>query len=438
MTPRVLLAATLEWPNAARLAIAFRHAGFAVDAVAPAGHLVHAIAAPDRTYLYRVHRPVGSLRGAIEISLPNLIVPCDDRAVRRLHQLHAEVSRSERPGDAASISALIELSLGAPTSFAILRRRDSLGSLGALDEVRVPRTDSIRTIYELRRWVAAHGLPAMLKLDGTSGGEDVIPVRDPAALGRAFLGMRLRRARLNRLWRARWNRDVHLLFDYLIDGAPGISVQAHVSGRPANCAVACWRGEILAATAVETVRLQSTLGASTVVRVVEGAQMKAVARAVVRHLGLSGMCGFDFMLDDASGAAHLIEINPRATQVNHLRLGTGHDLPAALRLALEGLPQPVPAPVAEVDIALFPQEWLRDRKSPHLLATGYDDVPYEEPELLRRYEYPAALSSSTLGAVVETGMARLHVSFDAADPRAARQPCGSGERTSGNQACRSP
>lgn len=98
--------------------------------------------------------------------------------------------------------------------------------------------------------------------------------------------------------------------------------------------------------------------------------MKAAARAIVRHLGLSGMCGFDFMLDDASGDAHLIEINPRATQVNHLRLGAGHDLPTALRLALEGLSQPVPAPVAEVDIALFPQEWSRDRSSPHLLATA--------------------------------------------------------------------
>jgi ATP-grasp domain len=288
----------------------------------------------------------------------------------------------------------------------------------ALDNVRAPRTDSIRKISEFRRWVAEHGLPAMLKLDGTSGGEAVIPVSNPVTLGRAFLGMQLRRAGLSRLRLARRNRDVHLLFDYLSDGAPGISVQAHVPGRPANCAVACWCGDVLAATAVETVRLKTPLGASSVVRVVEGAQMKAAARAVVLELGLSGMCGFDFMLDDASGAAHLIEINPRATQVNHLRLGAGHDLPAALRLALEGLPQPVPAPVAEVDIALFPQEWSRDRNSPHLLGTGYDDVPYEEPELLRRYGYAARLSSPVLEASVETGMARLLRFVRRGNPRA--------------------
>jgi glutathione synthase/RimK-type ligase-like ATP-grasp enzyme len=421
VTPLVLLAATLEWPNAARLAIAFRDAGFAVDVVAPAGHLVHAMTAPRRTFLYRAHRAAVSLRRAIEMSQPDLIVPCDDRAVRRLHQLHAQASRSERPRDSASIPALIERSLGPPASFPIVRKRDSLAALAALEDVRAPPTDSIRTVFELRRWVAEHGLPAMLKLDGTSGGEAVVPVYDSAKLGRAFLGMRLRRAGLSRLKHARQNKDVHLPFDYLSDGAPGISVQAYVWGRPANCAVACWRGDTLAATAVETVRLQTTFGASSVVRVVEGAQMKAAARAIVRHLGLSGMCGFDFMLDDVSGAAHLIEVNPRATQVNHLRLGAGNDLPTALRLALEGLPQPVAAPVAEMDIALFPQEWSRDRNSAHLLATGYDDVPYEEPELLRRYGYPAPLSSSsTLEASIETGMARLLRFVRLGDPRARR------------------
>jgi hypothetical protein len=407
MTPRVLLAATLEWPNAARLAIAFRDAGFVVYAVAPVGHLVHAMGAPQGTFPYRAHRPVDSLRQSIEISRPDLIVPCDDRAVRRLHQLHTNASRAASPRDSAWIVALIERSLGTPASFPILRRRDSLAALAALQDVQAPRIDSIQTVSDFRRWIAEHGLPAMLKLDGTSGGEDIVPVYDPAKLGRAFLVMQLRCAGLGRLKRARRNRDVHLPFDYLNDGAPSISVQAHVRGRPANCAVACWRGDVLAATAVEAVCLQTTLGASSVVRVVEGSQMKAAARAIVRHLGISGMCGFDFMLDDTSGAAHLIEINPRATQVNHLRLGAGHDLPAALRLALEGLPQPVPAPVAEVDIALFPQEWSRDRNSPYLLGTGYDDVPYEEPELLRRYGYPAQLSSPILETGVETGMARL-------------------------------
>src|SRR3984957_11309506 len=366
--------------------------------------------ASSRRFAATVHRNIaaGSHR--------SLRRPCCETSAPAPHQCLASREPARFRLDRGA--SLIERSLGTPASFPILRRRDSLAALAALQDVQAPRIDSIQTVSDFRRWIAEHGLPAMLKLDGTSGGEDIVPVYDPAKLGRAFLVMQLRCAGLGRLKRARRNRDVHLPFDYLNDGAPSISVQAHVRGRPANCAVACWRGDVLAATAVEAVCLQTTLGASSVVRVVEGSQMKAAARAIVRHLGISGMCGFDFMLDDTSGAAHLIEINPRATQVNHLRLGAGHDLPAALRLALEGLPQPVPAPGAEVDIALFPQEWSRDRNSPHLLGTGYDDVPYEEPELLRRYGYAARLSSPVLEASVETGMARLLRFVRRGNPRA--------------------
>ena len=168
--------------------------------------------APQGTFPYRAHRPVDSLRQSIEISRPDLIVPCDDRAVRRLHQLHTNASRAASPRDSAWIVALIERSLGTPASFPILRRRDSLAALAALQDVQAPRIDSIQTVSDFRRWIAEHGLPAMLKLDGTSGGEDIVPVYDPAKLGRAFLVMQLRCAGLGRLKRARRNRDVHLPF----------------------------------------------------------------------------------------------------------------------------------------------------------------------------------------------------------------------------------
>ncbi|MFZ0940193.1 MAG: hypothetical protein WAN63_12230, partial [Candidatus Sulfotelmatobacter sp.] len=84
-----------------------------------------------------------------------------------------------------------------------------------------------------------------------------------------------------------------------------------------------------------------------------------------------------------SGNAHLIEINPRATQVGHLRLGPGRDLPAALSSVLSGDPLRAAPEVTEKDtIALFPQEWLRDPAST-FLTSAYHDVPWEEPELLR-------------------------------------------------------
>ena len=59
--------------------------------------------------------------------------------------------------------------------------------------------------------------------------------------------------------------------------------------------------------------------------------MIAAARSVARHFELSGFYGFDFVLDEISGEPKLIEINPRATQINHFACGAGHDLPGALR-----------------------------------------------------------------------------------------------------------
>ena len=108
-----------------------------------------------------------------------------------------------------------------------------------------------------------------------------------------------------------------------------------------------------------------------------------MSRRIVRRLGLSGFFGFDFMLETGTGNAYLIEVNPRSTQVGHLSLGAGHDLPAALYAALSGKTvQPSPKITENDTIALFPQEWIRDPESA-FLQSAYHDVPWEEPELIR-------------------------------------------------------
>jgi len=89
------------------------------------------------------------------------------------------------------------------------------------------------------------------------------------------------------------------------------------------------------------------------------------------------------MLEADTGNAYLIEINPRSTQVGHLTLGHGRDLPAALYAAVsEQAVQPAPKLTEKDTIALFPHEWLRDPGSV-FLQSGYHDVPWGEPELVR-------------------------------------------------------
>ena len=118
--------------------------------------------------------------------------------------------------------------------------------------------------------------------------------------------------------------------------------------------------------------------------------MVAAARSIANHLQLSGFYGFDFILEEKTGRAYLIEINPRATQINHFPGQNNRDLAATLFEAICGRAGGCTAqrwPTEEV--ALFPQEWQRDPKSPWL-STAFHDVPHEEPELLRYFGYRAA------------------------------------------------
>jgi hypothetical protein len=81
----------------------------------------------------------------------------------------------------------------------------------------------------------------------------------------------------------------------------------------------------------------------------------------------------------------LIEINPRCTQLGHLRLANQGDLVGALSSKLWN--QPIPAATARQDylsgetIAFFPQAIQWNPRSPYLRC-GKHDVPWEEPALV--------------------------------------------------------
>ena len=122
-------------------------------------------------------------------------------------------------------------------------------------------------------------------------------------------------------------------------------------------------------------------GHAAVLRLIEHPEMSFAAEKMVRRLNLSGFYGFDFMLEAQTENAYLIEINPRTTQVGHLALGPGRDLPAALYAALSGESSRDAKGHRKDTIALFPQEWMRDPAS-EFLQSAYHDVPWEEPELV--------------------------------------------------------
>jgi hypothetical protein len=134
---------------------------------------------------------------------------------------------------------------------------------------------------------------------------------------------------------------------------------------------------------MQVVAIGYELGPSTVLRRIQNATMDRTAEILASRLNLSGFYGLDFILEEQTGIAWLLEMNSRATQIPHLALGPGHDLPAAAFAAVTGLAvRPRPAVTNEETIALFPQEWNRDPASP-LIRSAYHDVPWESPTLVR-------------------------------------------------------
>jgi hypothetical protein len=371
--PYVLVAAAILWPNAVRLCRAFREVGFAVGAIALPQHPVHRSKAPDRTFQYRPKAPLDSLREAIAERRPDIIVPCDDRIVSHLCALRALGEDNT--------STLIETSLGLGGASGVLAKRATLGEMSRLPDVVVPRTDSIVSVSDLRIWVRRFGLPAVLKLDGSWGG-NIVVVRRESEIREAFWRMRFRQSILRSLKHYLTRRDVEALSHL----RSAISVQSFVPGKQANATVACWRGEVLAQVAVEVVQLANPFGAASVVHVVDGEAMAATARSICSHYMLSGLQGFDFIIDERSGATKLIEINPRATQISHFNLGPGRDLAAALFEALSGRSAAWRPPIQSADISLFPGEWRRNSQSRYLTST-FHDAPYDDVDLALYYGF---------------------------------------------------
>jgi hypothetical protein len=378
LKPTVLLATTSRWFPTARLAIALAKAGATVEAVCPPGHPIAQTTAVTRTYSYRGLSPLKSFAAAIAATRPDLIVSGDDLATWHLHCLYKQAGVAT-----PELRALIERSLGAPESFEIVDARAKFMEAARAEGIRVPDTAVIEDREGLTRWTARFGFPFVLKADGTSGGDGIRVVSSLEEAVRAFRDLGAPPLFARAAKRAFFDRDTRLVWPTLRRERSVVNAQAFVMGTEATSAVACSSGAILASLHFKVLQKSHSSGHATVLQRIEHPEMSATAETMVRRLRLSGLQGFDFMLEETSGHAYLIEINPRATQVGHLSFGPGHDLASALLSAVTGKELVASPCVTENDtIALFPQEWLRDPSS-DFLRSGYHDVPQNEPQLLR-------------------------------------------------------
>jgi hypothetical protein len=130
---------------------------------------------------------------------------------------------------------------------------------------------------------------------------------------------------------------------------------------------------VIAGRTFEAIETMPGNGHATVVRTRHIPVVDRAAEQAAAMLGLSGLAGFDFIYDEASGKAYLLEMNPRATSGCYAAPKATPPLARTLADFLIHADGPDKAPfsaepviVPEALIVLFPHEIERDPRSAYL------------------------------------------------------------------------
>lgn len=377
--PKLLLISVLPYFLCPQLVREFQRVGFHVEVTAARQHPVHSLKCPPVIHDLGVMSGVSvgpwgaraNIRRSIIRSRPDLVIPCDDLAGRLLRQIGGTAS--------GRLKDVIERSLGPVSSYPILDSRSEQVALARRSGVRTPSSLVVRNVAALAGALDTIGLPAFLKRDGTWAGEGVAEIERPDDLEATW-------ARVSRAHSlpTTLRRVSHTGWRYALTNArlhrPSIQLQAAVSGQPANCAVLCKDGEILASVSAVALETTSATGPASVVRVVAHEEIADSAARLVRSLGGNGFFGMDFILSD-SGEVFFLEINARPTPIALLPVAASPDLMARLFEMVTGTSAAPRDAITRDLIALFPQELSRDANSPYF-ARAHHYIPADETELI--------------------------------------------------------
>ena len=373
MTQSILLVSTAtRWLGTARMPRVLARAGFDVALLAPSDSL-----ATKSRYVSRIGvlpatatpmEWVLSLIRMIEKVAPRMLVPCDEMAVRLLFML----ALKPPPGLDAMLQArlvrLITDSMGDPRFYAASIDKTILPAAAAALGVRVPPYAVATGVEDALAQADGLGFPVVLKRRfGFAGhGVAIVSTRDELAEAARRL----------------------LLPDQLDIGeqrSPALLVQAFIAGPYHSQALIALRGMPLESFAWErAVATTPVKGQTAVLQFIRSPETREISETLCRGFGIAGFFNVQFVIDERSGAAQLLEINRRIVTHMHLGERVGRDLGAALVRALEGDPA-VAAQATDEHvgdrIVVFPREWLRDPESSYLTELPAD-VPWDEPELL--------------------------------------------------------
>lgn len=370
--PAVLLVTfSADYPAPARMPRELHRAGLEVVMLAPRGALCTKTRFVDKlNYMpeeHSVREWIEALADLARATGARLLLPGDDVAVQALMQIAFESLPLLRPGVQAELTALIRRSLGDPTGYFDSINKGRLAQRARALGLPVPPGESVVDVDAALRVAAAIGYPVIVR--PTFGwGSRGVRVCTSAADVRAAM------AALPQL--ATW-----------VPPSPERAlVQRVTQGRQVNRAALAWEGREVAGFCRVRLRPPPEVpGAASVSRYVALPEVASLNQRLLAGLGASGLVATEYRLDADKGTPYLIEINRRMVPATHTGALIGVDLAAALAATLRGVPWTGPAdmsPEKEHTRALFPQEWLRDRASPDLVALP-TDAPWDDPGLFQ-------------------------------------------------------
>ena len=388
---RILIFATTHWVSTARLAMSL--AGFAcrVELLAPSGHPALATNAIAAHHRYWPLVPLHGLRRALQASAPDLLLIADELSFLVVEEL-SHWALAHESMEAHAVLALLQRSFGSVQCLPLTRSRMALLRAAASVGVPIPPTVALHRPSDLDR-LSRNGTGSwMLKADATWGGFGVRRVDEASQLETTWKRLQHPFNLLQSLKRGWCGREWGHLHLWLHGRKRDVIAQEFVAGRERTGMAMCAHGKVLALACLEVEQVRYENGPASIVRVVDDPMMVESMLRTAAAVGISGFCGFDFIVSAETGEPLLLEMNMRPTQLAHLSLGTGQDLCAALLRSLVHDAQAGDRTNAAPSglVAMFPQEILRD---PHglQLEGAFHDVPWTAPLLMQLAVAPAAL-----------------------------------------------
>jgi predicted ATP-grasp superfamily ATP-dependent carboligase len=208
-----------------------------------------------------------------------------------------------------------------------LHSKVQLAELAREVDIDTPEIFVPRSTAEAKELIATVELPIVVKMQQASGAAGLRLVNDRKQLEKQYFDV----VRVNGL-----DEDNLPMLQQMIEG-------------PTTCTLElCNRGEVIGEVMYQGIRTMPRDGGTTVLResMADPACSEAAAK-IVRHLDFHGLCGFDFVMDRATGRPYIVDgncrITPAITMAYHggcdmieawVRVVNGEDVPSLPKAAL--------------------------------------------------------------------------------------------------------